>query len=446
MRPFLTVLVLMLSACDALEEAVNPTEVLPEYDLDLSATDEPPADASDPLPAQLTVATTYAAPNGNRFVPVQGAFPEVLSHELSLPEEVSWVVGLGDQDGLTGAAVTLSGQATLFRLSDGGVETLAEASLPAGMPPLMLSDGSDVDLFPAAPELSSSTHPTFVGSLDAGIAVSADGLRVLVNSGEAWVSGLEVRPLPDARIVVHGKQLALLAEATTAYAHGVLGDSIEAGAISLLDLDGTAEQSRVISLPEGDVVEGIWPISADVTGDGAADLVVTLSNAVGGARIGAWDDIADTWLLGPSIGTGYRWRHVIAVGPFAPSGQAEIAVVRTPHIGGILEFYSPGTPESLVVTATRSGVTSHRLGSRNLDMGLAGDFDGDGTPEVVLPDMSRGALVATQRIADGAEQRWTFELPVKVTSNLMAGAWGAGRTTLAAGLADGRVILYTSSP
>ena len=62
-----------------------------------------------------------------------------------------------------------------------------------------------------------------------------------------------------------------------------------------------------------------------------------------------------------------------------------LAEVLTPHIGGIVGFYRmDGDPLNLV--AQQDGVTSHPVFSRNLDMGLAGNLDGDGQPEFVVFD------------------------------------------------------------
>jgi len=71
------------------------------------------------------------------------------------------------------------------------------------------------------------------------------------------------------------------------------------------------------------------------------------------------------------------------VAPFGPNGELELAEVLTPRIGGIAGFSRmDGDPLNLV--AQQDGVTSHYVFSRNLDMGLAGDLDGDGQLELVV--------------------------------------------------------------
>lgn len=43
------------------------------------------------------------------------------------------------------------------------------------------------------------------------------------------------------------------------------------------------------------------------------------------------------------------------------------------------------------------GYSSHPFGSRNLDMSVAGDFEGDGTFELLVTDVSLERLVAVIR-------------------------------------------------
>ena len=45
-----------------------------------------------------------------------------------------------------------------------------------------------------------------------------------------------------------------------------------------------------------------------------------------------------------------------------------------------------GGADPLNLVAQHDGVTSHLVFSRNLDMALAGDLDGDGQPELVVFD------------------------------------------------------------
>tara|TARA_Y100001001_G_scaffold93946_1_gene91648 strand:- start:1257 stop:1613 length:357 start_codon:yes stop_codon:yes gene_type:complete len=93
------------------------------------------------------------------------------------------------------------------------------------------------------------------------------------------------------------------------------------------------------------------------------------------------------------------------VAPFGPNGKLVLAEVLTPHIGGIVGFYRmDGDPLNLV--AQQDGVTSHPVFSRNLDMGLAGDLDSDGQPELVVFAQLFREVVALRRTPYGGAVAW----------------------------------------
>ena len=113
----------------------------------------------------------------------------------------------------------------------------------------------------------------------------------------------------------------------------------------------------------------------------------------------------------------------------------------TPHIGGVVEFYQlVGT--QLRLTASLPGYTSHVLGSRNLDMAVAGDFDGDGQPELLLPVQDRTMLAGIRRTTTGAEQAWTADVGGGAATNLAAVSLLDGRLALGVGREDGTVRLW----
>ena len=87
----------------------------------------------------------------------------------------------------------------------------------------------------------------------------------------------------------------------------------------------------------------------------------------------------------------FGWTYPIAVAQFGPNGETEIAVVRTPHIDPIVEFRKM-TVMGLEVIATVPAFASHVLGSRNLDMAIAVDFDSNGQHELIIPSPNRTVL------------------------------------------------------
>jgi len=66
--------------------------------------------------------------------------------------------------------------------------------------------------------------------------------------------------------------------------------------------------------------------------------------------------------------------------------------------------------KTLRVVARLGGYTAHSMGSRNPDMAAAGDFDGDGRVEILLPNQTLTQLGAIRHTAGGAEVAWSVQL------------------------------------
>ena len=166
------------------------------------------------------------------------------------------------------------------------------------------------------------------------------------------------------------------------------------------------------------------PLLADIDDDGATEVLVTLSNSSGGARLVAYE--LDGSLLAESapIGQGNRWRNQLAVAAFGPAGEIEIVDVQTPHIGGILQSFQlvevDGSASLERVAASGGRFTSHPIGTRNLDMGIALDANLDGSLDVLIATFERDRLIAMSRsTGDGGwEQVAEVALPGILTSNV----------------------------
>ncbi len=70
-------------------------------------------------------------------------------------------------------------------------------------------------------------------------------------------------------------------------------------------------------------------------------------------------------------------------------------------------------------------------------MALAGDFDGDGSVEVLLPDQSLTELGAIRRTGVGAEAAWSLPIDGILTTNLAAVSFPDGSLALGLGRDDG---------
>jgi hypothetical protein len=290
-----------------------------------------------------------------------------------------------------------------------------------------------------APELA---PPAILDESGNWVYIDANGDLVFMLASGVESARLAVAALPDGRILVDGdNRLLLLTQPTERYGHGVLGDAIEAGAVVLIETEPEPVVILTIPIPEPLVVEGIAPLWADITGDGNREIILTLSDVEQGAQIVAYDENGVQIGVGPAIGQGYRWRHQLAVAPFGPDGEVELVDVLTPHIGGVVEYYRLVGNE-LKIVAQIPGYTSHVNGARNLDMAIAGDFDGDGRIELLLPNQARTELGAINRTDAGAEVAWTIPLDGRLSTNLAAVTTASGRLILGAGTETGTLRLW----
>jgi hypothetical protein len=379
------------------------------------------------------VAYTFGRPNGNRLVGGRGRLPSVDPVDVPLDAEPVWLAGIADPPAggrrSLWAAVLADGTVVGVRLGGADVERVdvavpdraATAGRNAVGPPAFAPD---------PPRLlgveggSTLTHPVRVGDALVGVAETGTVLVADLDGRVRRRHGIDA--LPDARPVTDGRVAAVLSGATDRYGHGVLGDGTEASRVTLLrpaDVDAAPTHRET---PGETVVEGIAPILW------GGEALVTLSDADAGARLALLT--ADGPVSGPAIGAGFRWRHQLAVAPFGPDGGLEAAAVKTPHIGGVAEFYRH-RGDRLELVATLSGYSTHAIGSRNLDTALAGDLDGDGRTELLVPTDAGDGLAGLRRTEDGATEGWRVDLPSPPATNL-AGVAVDGATAVGVGLPD----------
>ncbi len=68
---------------------------------------------------------------------------------------------------------------------------------------------------------------------------------------------------------------------------------------------------------------------------------------------------------------------------------------------------------------------------------MAGDFDGDGSVELLVPSRDQTSLIALRRIGDTVEEVWELELGARLSTNLAVVETDDGRLSLGAGTEDG---------
>jgi hypothetical protein len=140
----------------------------------------------------------------------------------------------------------------------------------------------------------------------------------------------------------------------------------------------------------------------------------------------------------PPIGHAHAWLNPAGIADFDGSGTTDIAVVRQPHVAGLLQLWS-WQDQRLKKVAEVPDVSNHFIGSRALGMSWTADFDGDGHPDLAVPSLDRRSLrliAFVPKVRDIAR----ISLPARIVTNIGATNIGA-RPGLVAGLEDGRLVV-----
>jgi hypothetical protein len=173
---------------------------------------------------------------------------------------------------------------------------------------------------------------------------------------------------------------------TDRYAHGILGDAIEWGALQMT----TDAGARVVTLPTSRVFEDVAPRLVDLDGDGSPEVVVVETLASEGAQLAIYDEtgkIAAT----PHIGRTNRWLAPIGAADLDGDGLIEIAYIDRPHLAKTLRVwrFSDGALEPV---ADLAGLTNHRIGESDIGGGIR---DCGAGPEMITASADWTKVIAT---------------------------------------------------
>lgn len=184
---------------------------------------------------------------------------------------------------------------------------------------------------------------------------------------------------------------------TTRYAHGVLGDAVEWGALRLTLDDG---RHRTMTLPDTLVFEDVAPRLADLDGDGAPEVIVVESSLTHGAQLAIYGPDGRITAT-PHIGERNRWLAPIGAADMDGDGQLEIAYIDRPHIAKALRLwrYHDG---QLTEVATAPNLTNHKIGWDHIPGGIR--VCGD-SPDIITANGDWSRIMATRISGGGLTSR-----------------------------------------
>ena len=173
-------------------------------------------------------------------------------------------------------------------------------------------------------------------------------------------------------------------EPTTRYAHGVLGDDEEWGAL-ILTLDSCPacaalrKRDVTIRLPDNRVFEDLAPRLFDLP-DGRRLVAVVESDAQQGARLSIYG-AEGLFAAGPFIGRANRWLAPVGIGDLDGDGQIEIAYVDRPHLAKVLRVFRLDPQGGIGEVAQAAGFSNHKIGWNFIAGGLRSCA---GAPELIV--------------------------------------------------------------
>ena len=181
------------------------------------------------------------------------------------------------------------------------------------------------------------------------------------------------------------------ADPTDRYAHGILGDAIEWGALRVV----TDVATHTFTLPTDRVFEDVAPRLVDLDNDGTPEVLVIETLASAGAQLAVYDHtgkIAAT----PHIGRTNRWLAPIGAVDLDGDGAVEVAYIDRPHLAKTLRVWR-FEDGALVPVADLPGLTNHRIGETDIGGGIRDCGQG---PEMITASADWSRVMATT-LTDG---------------------------------------------
>lgn len=182
---------------------------------------------------------------------------------------------------------------------------------------------------------------------------------------------------------------------TRRYAHGVLGDDVEYGALVLYRAGGPI----TVRLPSSQVFEDLAPRLVDIDADVAPEVMVVISDAQKGAQLAIYDADGTKIAATPHIGTRFRWLAPIGAVDLDGDGHTEVAYIDRPHLAKTLRIWR-FRDGALEAVGSTPGLTNHRIGEDFITSGIRDCGQG---PEVVTANANWSRIMVST-LTDGQIQ------------------------------------------
>lgn len=312
----------------------------------------------------------------------------------------------------------------------------------------------------ASIEAFRSARPPLAGALvvvwgrEAGAVLQLDGAELRVRPFAKGIGDLG--PLergrgavPGARVGVSDGLTAAFEDPVRDYPHEALGSPVHPRALSVAQRRAgppgsdpkpvPTERARIEAGP-GAVFEDLEPRLVDLDGDGTPEILVVRSYRDRGSALAVVARRGETWRIvaeTPPDGEAFRWLNVAAAGDFGPDLPRAIAIVRRPHLDGLLQVWR-FEDDRLVLAAERPGYANHAFGSTAL--GLAALVLGeDGSRRIAVPTLDRKSLAFLSVSARAVTETNRIALPARALAGVAV--IGRGRAAhVLVGLEDGRLV------
>lgn len=385
-------------------------------------------------------ANIFSGLNGNHFLDGQINLKNAKKFRVEFSAHPTWIVGYEKKNHSVWYILLQDSSIHQVIIGENGIEEskLTDFELP---PDAFLSldiHAKGSRLFDQSEYLNNYlSHPIKVLANNKIAVITDTGYLNILDKQKNHL--LNINPLIDSRILQNKKgDLLVLTGDSNQYQHGILGDRVEANGFAIIRIEDSPYILHQYNLSDQSVFETLQPIWIDINNDQINEIVITRSNLSSGAELQVYTEDGQLLASSAPIRKGFRWMHLLSVAPFGPDGELELAVVRTPHIGGRLEFYRIYNKKLEIVHA-RNGYSTHRMGSRNLDTALAGDFNNDGDVELLLPTQDFQQLDVIKRTKLGTKIDYSIDLSYPLSTNISSYSFN-GKIYIAFGTFHNEVI------